>query len=100
MSLAFARDGGTLITAGQDGTIRLWDTQIWQLRLTTTTLYASLGDVGTTEWIAFTPEGYYEGSMGISRLIRWREGVRLWPGERYEHIFHQPDRVRKAIQDK
>jgi len=49
------------------------------------------------EWIAFTTDGYYKGSPGAKRFIRWRVGDKLLLAEDYEKQFHRPDLVAKAL---
>ncbi len=53
-----------------------------------------------TDWIAYTPDGYYDGSPGAAKFIRWRVGDQLYPAAKFETQFHRPDLVRKALQGK
>jgi WD40 repeat protein len=96
-SVAFSSDSHRLASASQDGTIRLWDPSSGKLLVTLMILPATLERTTGADWIAFTPEGYYDGSPGASRFIRWRAGNRLCPAEEYAHTFHRPDQVRQAL---
>jgi hypothetical protein len=49
------------------------------------------------DWIAYTPEGYYDRSAAAGRFIHWRDGDRVLPEEAYEGEFHRPERVRAAM---
>jgi hypothetical protein len=49
------------------------------------------------EWIAFTPEGYFDGSTRAPGFIRWNVAGVLYPAERYLRRFHRPDLVQKAL---
>jgi hypothetical protein len=77
--------------------VKLWDAS--QGRLLATLRILPPGQEGqvSTDWIAFTPEGYYDSSAGAGAFIRWRVGDQLFPAEIYEKTFHRPDRVRKAL---
>ena len=59
-------------------------------------------DDGTTlaGWVAFTPEGYYDGSPGVERFLRWRVGDASLPADRYAATYHRPDLLRKALAGK
>lgn len=49
------------------------------------------------DWIAYTPEGYYDGSTGAIQHIRWKVGDKLLPGTAYQSTLCRPDIVRKAL---
>ena len=71
-TLAFARDGKSLATAGSDGTIRLWDVASWSLRS------VLRGHADTVHAVAYSPDDRILASAS-------NDGdVRLWdlrPGE-------------------
>lgn len=77
--------------------MKLWDTASGRLLTTLMTLPPSKEREVSTDWLAFTPEGYYDGSEGAKRFIRWRVGDELFPAERYESTFHRPDLVQKTL---
>ncbi len=64
-SLAFAKDGETLATAGSDGTIKLWDVP------TAAELITLRGHAGPVLCVAFSPEGKTIASAGEDRFIRF-----------------------------
>ncbi|MFQ6132777.1 MAG: hypothetical protein ACE5R4_12115 [Armatimonadota bacterium] len=49
------------------------------------------------EWLAATPEGYYDCSNRVTRLITWRVGDELLPVHAYEDTYHRPDLVARAL---
>jgi WD40 repeat protein len=97
-TIAFSPDGSKLTTASIDRTVRIWDVQSGRLLITFIILPEMNRGAISNDWIAFTPEGHYAGSPGVARFIRWRIGDQLSSGESYEHLFHRPDLVQKALQ--
>jgi WD40 repeat protein len=95
-SLAYGQDCRTLVTGDERGALELWDTN--SRRWLATFLALAWEGERASQWIAYSPGGYYEGSPGVERFIRWRVGGQLFPGERYERTFHRPDLVHRALQ--
>ena len=71
-----------------------WDAASGRLLVTMIILPAGKAGQAATEWIAFTPEGYYSGSPGAALYIRWRVGDKLLPAESYAREFNRPERIR------
>jgi hypothetical protein len=53
--------------------------------------------VTTTEWIAVTPEGYFDCSVNALRYLRWNRGGVLSPSEEYVGRYRRPALVRRAL---
>jgi WD40 repeat protein len=95
--LAFSPDGKKLATGNHDGWISFWDVSTGRLLVTLQVLPAEKPAAGGTEWIAFTPAGYYTASRGATKFIRWREGDRLLPAKAHAGRLRRPDLVAKAL---
>jgi WD40 repeat protein len=96
-SVAFSRSGRLLVEGADDGTLLVRDWQTGQLRAT---LWSCPGpeEVETTEWITWTPEGYYDCSPGGEAFVRARDaaGV-LHPAQEYVQPLHDPEKLRSVL---
>lgn len=81
-----------VITAGQDGTIRLWNKKTGQeiLKL----LASQYG-----EWVAVTPDGFYERSVEGSKLIYWiaKQAQQSYAFQQFEKKFRQPLKIKQRL---
>ncbi|NUQ63640.1 MAG: caspase family protein [Pirellulales bacterium] len=86
----FSPDGRQVVTGSEDGTLRYWDIAMGreQVRL--------IKFIDDMQWMAVTPQGYYDGSLEACRLVCWRISGDLFPLELYEKTFHRPDLVGRA----
>lgn len=91
---------GRLWTLNNDNLLQAWDAQSGKLLLTIEVLSCERNAKGylTTEWIARTPDGYYDASAGASKYIRWRVGDKVLPAEAYAKKYYRPDLVAAALQ--
>ena len=88
-SVAFSPNGRIVLTGSQDGTCRLWNARTGQ------ELMAILA--GSPSHLAWTPEGYYTGSVEAEGLIAWKvpdnssRGFRIVGPEQLRDTFYRPD---------
>ncbi len=79
---------GTMIVSGGDDTaVRFWDLKDHAL---IGTLVAQGHDARAADWLAFTPEGLFDGSMPGEAMVKWRVGetiVTLQQSEDTHHVF-------------
>ena len=84
MNIRVERNDGRIITIDLTGEWRVDPSDLHSL-------------VGQGMRHVFTPEGYYDGSPGAERFIRWRTGDRLLAAAAFAGRFHRPDRVLAAL---
>jgi WD40 repeat protein len=91
--------GGRLWTLSNNNLLQAWDLSTGRLLVTVEVLSCSRNAKGylTTDWIAQTPDGYYDASSGAAKYIRWRVGNNLLPATAYEKKYHRPDIVQATL---
>ncbi|MBV9865010.1 MAG: hypothetical protein JO316_06645 [Abitibacteriaceae bacterium] len=98
--VAFSPDGRLLASASDDGTIKVWNSASGELLLTLAILRPltlTPQEQDSTAWIAYTPDGYYNGAADVAHYIQWGVDNRLWPAAKFEQTFHRPDLVAASI---
>lgn len=95
LALAVAPRANRVLSGGRDQTLKLWN-------LETRELIASMFFAGT-DWIIWTPQGYFHSSPNGDRLVGWhinqgqdREGRYVRARQLRQHL-HSPEIVRRAI---
>lgn len=83
-NVLYSADGRVLVSTGLDSTIRLWDPSTSRLLLTALVLDDS------SNWVATTPDGLFDGSPEGQRAIFWRVGDRLFSLEQFFNRFYHP----------
>jgi WD40 repeat protein len=99
-AVAISPDDKWVAGGGADGMVRLWETATGRLRLTLM-LWPPAGKSNTPEWIAITPEGYYDGSPAWIARVRARlsgHSVTNAAVVAFTKTLRQPDSVLKSWQ--
>jgi WD40 repeat protein len=85
-SLAYSPQGNILVSASEDTTIKFWETSKYQL-------LASAASLSEKDWVAFTPEGFFDGTSHAWELVPFRfpsELMRFYEPEQFFNQFYQP----------
>ncbi len=85
-SVAYSPDGRQIVTSSADGTIRLWNVPTGQ------ELCLLLSFDAGKEWLAVTPQGLFDGSLGGREKVAFRVGggLTVVPVDRFFQDFYSP----------
>jgi WD40 repeat protein len=97
LSAAFSADGRLLVSGGDYRTTMVWEVATGRLLATMVTFSESRPGSTTDDWLAYTPDGSYEGSPGIDRYLAWRVGDDLLAPDSLGARLHRPDRLEAAL---
>ena len=92
-SLAFVSDGRQILTGSADGTTRLWD-------VATGKEVARMISFTDGEWIAITPEGYFNASPNGAKHLNVRVGNKVYGIDQFYAKFYRPELVQLALAGK
>lgn len=95
-AVAPSPDNRYLLSASSDQTLRIWDPdKNWPLL----TLF-----VAGSDWIGWTPEGYYAASPGDERLMGWHlnngpdQLASFYPAVQFRKSLYRPDLIRLLLE--
>jgi WD40 repeat protein len=96
-SIAFSADGRLLVSGGSYGTTNAWEVETGRHLLTLFAFPERHNGTVQEEWLAYHPDGYYDGSPGVDRFLAWRVGDELLTPESLGPQLHRPDRLADAL---
>jgi len=96
-SIAFSADGRLLVAGGSYGTTNVWAVASGQHLVTLFTLPNPRDGSLTDGWLAYHPDGYYDGSPGVERYLAWRVGEAFQTAETLGPELHHPERITAAL---
>ncbi len=87
-------DGRTIASGSDDTTIKFWS-------LADKALLGTLSaEQGTTDWVAYTPDGLFDSSVGGEKQVAWLDDREVLSLEQvYDdfHVFRLTDQLRQGV---
>jgi WD40 repeat protein len=96
-SITFSADGRLLVSGGSYGTTNIWEVATGRHLLTLFTFSHSREGKAMDDWLAYHPDGYYDGSPGVERYLAWRVGDDLRTPDSVGALLHRPDKIEAAL---
>jgi WD40 repeat protein len=96
-SITFSADGRLLVSGGSYGTTNAWEVATGRHLVTLFTFPESREGKVVDDWLAYHPDGYYDGSPGVERYLAWRVGDDLRTPDSLAEQLHRPDRIESAL---
>jgi WD40 repeat protein len=96
-AITFSADGRLVISGGSYGTINAWEASTGRHLVTLFTFPERRNGTIEEDWLAYRPDGYYDGSPGVDRCLAWRVGDELLTSKSLGPRLHRPDRVVDAL---
>jgi WD40 repeat protein len=95
-ALEFSADGRHLFSGSSWGSVvNAWEVATGKHLVT---LFAwPRGKEGKDDWLAYHPEGFFNGSPGAERLVAWRVGSDLKSPAQMGRKLHRPERIAAAL---
>lgn len=90
LSVSITPDGRYALSGSEDGTTRLWDVAAGNELIRIVSF-----DDG--EWVAITPEGYYNASANGDKHLNVRIGNNVYGIDRYRSTYYKPRVVEAAL---
>jgi WD40 repeat protein len=96
-SITFSADGRLLVSGGSYGTTNAWEVATGRHLVTLFTFPESRKGKVVDDWLAYHPDGFYDGSPGVERYLAWRVGADLRTTDSLRAQLHRPDRIESAL---
>jgi WD40 repeat protein len=96
-SAAFSTDGRVLVSGADYRQTRVWEVAGGRLLATMVTFSESQRGTQKDDWLAYTPDGYFAGSPGVERFVKWRIRDELVSPGAPGTQLHRPERVEAAL---
>jgi WD40 repeat protein len=96
-SIAFSADGRLLVTGGSYGTTNAWEVPTGRHLVTLFAFPRNRDGTASDDWLAYHPDGFYDGSPGVERYLAWRVGDELLTSASLGPQLHRPERIESAL---
>jgi WD40 repeat protein len=96
-AVAVSPDGLWLVSGSTDQTVRLWDINTGKPLIT---IFHGTDD----EWVAWTPEGFYDASPNGDRYVGWRvnkghdKAAEYYRASQFRRYLYRPDIIRDTLE--
>jgi WD40 repeat protein len=97
-AIAFSADGRLLFAGGSYGTTNVWEVATGRHLVTLFAFPQQRNGTVTDDWLAYHPDGFYDGSSGIERYLAWRVGTDLLTADQPGQSRRRPELVKAALQ--
>jgi WD40 repeat protein len=96
-SIVFSADGRLIFSGGSYGTTNAWEVATGRHLVTLFAFPSDRTGSAADEWLAYHPDGYYDGSPDVERYLAWRVGDELQTPQTLAPERHHPDRIAAAL---
>jgi WD40 repeat protein len=96
-AITFSADGRLLVSGGSYGTTNAWEVATGRHLVTLFAFTPSREGKVAADWLAYHPDGYYDGSPDIERYLAWRVGDKLQTPDSLGTRLRRPDRIESAL---
>jgi len=96
-ALAFSPDGRLLFGGGSWGTTNAWEVASGRHLVTLFTFPQNGKGKRADDWMAYHPDGFYDGSTRVERYLAWRVGDDLKTPATIGTPFHRPGTIASAL---
>jgi RNA polymerase sigma factor (sigma-70 family) len=96
-SITFSADGRLLVSGGSYGTTNVWEVASGRHLVTLFTFSENRDGKVVDDWLAYHPDGYYDGSPGVERYLAWRVGDDLQTPDSLGARLRRPDRIESVL---
>ncbi|MES2459586.1 MAG: caspase family protein, partial [Armatimonadota bacterium] len=96
--MRFTPDGRLLVSRSDDSTTRVWD--ITKQKEVLGYVLAQADDELSSrppEWIAYTPNGYFEASEGANKLVHFARGMHVFEADQFYEQFYRSGLTRSVF---
>jgi len=96
-SIVFSADGRLIFAGDSYGTTNAWEVATGRHLVTLFAFPKNQNGTIVDDWLAYHPDGYYDGSPGVERYLGWRVGEEFETPDSIGERLHRPDRVAAAL---